>query len=360
MLSLENIVERLQENEEIQRKFHLLESEIISILNFKDFFEKLLTEMMMIFHIPYVWMTLIKGSQLAALMGRINDSDIIRKRTIYIEKLDFNEILGDLSSPVLINNGLESYAAFFPESMDCPADRAGSLAITPVTIDGEIVGGLNQWDESPARFEPDMDTSFLEQLTLKISLCLSNVAAHEKLHFFAYHDPLTGLFNRRAFEGILQREFSRCRRHGSYLSLVFLDLDAFKDVNDMYGHDAGDMALKHLANALKMQARTEDVVARLGGDEFVVMMPETGEDTAGSLMTRVQECLESRPLAQKDSMVFVSISCGVASTADPQILTADHLLKKADDRLYAAKKKKKTRMISETAYDYKPQLMGVN
>jgi diguanylate cyclase (GGDEF)-like protein len=345
MLDLESMFERLKKNEEIGRKFHILEARIISILNFKDFFEKLLTEMMAVFHIPCVWMSVIKESQLAGLISRIYDSDIIRKRTNFISADEFNDIIGRLTTPVLVNEDLTAYASFFPEDMIC---SLGSLAITPVVIDGEIAGSLNQWDFSPSRFEPDMDTSFLEQLTLKISLCLSNVSAHEKLQFFAYHDPLTGLLNRRAFEEVLQREFSRSRRHGAPLSLVYLDLDSFKQINDSYGHDIGDYALKHVAYALESHSRREDIVSRLAGDEFVIMLPEAADGAAEALMVRISDYLSRHPVAIRGTNLPVSISCGISSTVDRRIKNPDHLMQTADERLYAAKRfKKNTQMKNQ-------------
>lgn len=356
MVDMDFIFQRLKKNEEIQHKFHQLEARIISILNFKDFFEILLTEMMSVFQIPYVWMSVIKESQLANMMDPINDSAIIRKRTNFISKYEFDETIGKHSTPVLINENLESYTAFFPDEMVSPI---GSIAIAPVLIDGEIVGSLNQWDVSPSRFEPNMDTSFLEQLTMKISLCLSNVSAHEKLHFFAYHDPLTGLLNRRAFEGALQREFSRSKRHGSALSMIYLDLDSFKQINDIYGHDIGDIALMHVANALVAHSREEDIVSRLAGDEFAILLPETQKNEADAIMMRIEQYLNKYPVEFRGKALTVSISFGVSSSDDSHILTHDNLVKKADERLYEVKKKRK-KIINETRFDHAAGLLSIN
>ena len=149
-----------------------------------------------IFKVPYVWLSVIKKSSLANLINPLIHSKIIIEKTKFINRSDFNPLFGNISTPVLLNYDLSPYASFLPGGKKF---RKGSMAVAPVQIDGEIVGSLNQWDDEPTRFEPDMDTSFLEQLMMKISLCLSNVAAHEKLKHFAYHDPLTGLLNRPGF-----------------------------------------------------------------------------------------------------------------------------------------------------------------
>lgn len=340
MDNIEILLQRLKENEEIQRKFHRLESKIISILNFKDFFEILLTDIKKTFHVPYVWLSVIEESNLARLIAKLSDSAIIQNRTNYIKKSDFDKLFGKLSRPLLLNKNLEPYTIFFPNEKISPMR---SIALAPVEIEGKIVGSLNQGDVDPTRFEPDMDTSSLEQLMLKISLCLSNVTANEKLKYFAYHDPLTGLLNRRAFETALQREFSRSNRHAERLSLCFIDLDSFKPINDTYGHDIGDMALKYIADALELISRKEDIVARFAGDEFVVILPETDAEKADALMTRLQVHLDQNPINHNETTLNISLSYGISSNAERGLTSPDQLLKKADERLYAVKEKKKTR-----------------
>jgi diguanylate cyclase (GGDEF)-like protein len=328
----------ISENEKIQRRFHELESKILSILNFQDFFEILLTGMENIFNVPYVWLSVIKRSSLANLINPLYDSKIIIEKTKFINRSDFNNFFGNIASPVLISSNLAPYAFFMPRDKKY---RSGSMAVAPVEIDGEIVGSLNQWDHRPDRFEPDMDTSSLEQLMIKISLCLSNVAAHEKLKRYAFHDPLTGLPNRRAFENALNREFSRAKRHSLDLSLVFLDLDNFKWINDCHGHDAGDDALVYVAETLQSIVREEDMVARFAGDEFVIILPETATGKTEKLMHRIQQFLKHHPLSYKDVKISISLSYGITAASDPEIDNPSELLKKSDERLYAEKERKK-------------------
>ncbi len=335
--NFELMLDRLNKNEKIQRKFHELESKILSILNFQDFFEILLTEMGNIFDVPYVWLSVIKKSSLAGLINPLVNSKIIIEKTKFINRSDFDAVFGNFSTPRLINKELKSWTVFLPRENKYDT---GSMAIAPVHIDGEIVGSLNQWDASPVRFEPDMDTSFLEQLMMKVSLCLSNVAAHEKLKYFAFHDPLTGLLNRRAFETVLNSEFSRSKRHSHDLSLIFLDLDKFKQINDQHGHDVGDDALIYVAETLASIVREEDIVARFAGDEFVIILPETKAEKAELLMTRIQAYLNTQPLNHNGAKLSISLSYGITSTRDMGIDNAAALLKKADEKLYIEKKTK--------------------
>jgi diguanylate cyclase (GGDEF)-like protein len=338
MQEFEALLQRVRENEEILKRFHLLESKILSILNLKDFFENLLTEMMGIFQIPFVWVTIIRGSRLADMIDCVTHSDILRQRITFIEASAFHESFPNGPEPLLLNAGLSAYRGFFPQGRIYPIQSA---AFSPVFIDGETTGSLNQGDHCETRFEEGMDTSLLEQLMLKISLCLSNVLAHERLRFFAYHDPLTGLLNRRAFEAECEREFSRAQRHGLSMSLVFSDLDDFKGINDRHGHDIGDRALQHVARTLESISRKEDVVSRFAGDEFVMLLPETDREKAGALMRRVEEALEARPLTSDSAELSISLSYGIASGCGGSIPMPDRLMKQADQALYEVKEKKK-------------------
>jgi len=332
------ILQLLKDNEAILRKFHLLESKILAILNLEDFFESLLSEMMTIFNLPYVWVTIIEHSKLANMIEWADNAEIFQQRINFINKDEFQNCFKDISQPLLLNTDLARYRPFFPQGKIHPIR---SMALAPVFIDGEIMGSLNQGDTKQTRFEADMDTSLLEQLMIKISLCLSNVVAHEKIKFFAYHDPLTGLLNRRAFEVEFQREFSRSQRHGLNLSVVFADLDDFKQINDRYGHATGDKALQHVTNTLESMSRKEDIVSRFAGDEFVLLLPETSPDKAEALMNRIQANLDNQPLKADAAELNISLSYGIASTEDAGFSQPELLLKEADKRLYAVKSEKK-------------------
>jgi len=144
--------------------------------------------------------------------------------------------------------------------------------------------------------------------------------------------------NRRALEDELHREFSRSRRYSEILSIIFLDLDSFKEINDQHGHDTGDCVLKYVAKTLQSLSRAEDSVARFAGDEYVVILPETRADTSEFFINRVQNHLDHHPFTLNDVVFKISLSYGIASTNEVDINNSDQLLKKADERLYIAKR----------------------
>lgn len=334
-----HLLQRLKKNEEIARKFNEIEISILSILNFEDFFERLLFQIAAQFNIPYIWLSIIQES---AIFNQIKDScesENLKSAIAFVPQDRFISII-KAQKPVLANGDLTFFKDLLPDTM---IDPIGSLAIAPITLDGKLVGSINQADIDVRRFEPGIDTSLLEQLAQKVSLCLSNVTAHEQLKFLAYHDPLTGLFNRAVFERILEREFSRARRYDSDLSLIFIDFDDFKTINDTAGHSIGDKALCFLADALSSLKRKQDIVARLAGDEFVVLLPSTDIEHAEQFIQRINGHLKANPLVAGPHTFNIQLSHGIASLSDEGVSSPSGLLKAADTKMYLHKAQKKNR-----------------
>jgi diguanylate cyclase (GGDEF)-like protein len=340
MEDISEILETLRINTEISRKFFEIETNILSILNFKDLFQNLLSEIQEKFGVPFAWISLVRKSTVSDLIFELAYTEILEDRLSFIDREKLVQLLENGTKPILANLNIEHYHGLFPQNEKYPM---GSLAIIPLTLDGEIIGSLNQGDYSESRYVPGMDTALLEQLGVKVSICLSNVMAHEKLRALAYWDPLTGVLNRRAMARVLEREFKRSERYGVPLSVAFLDLDGFKQVNDRYGHDIGDRLLIHVSAHLKSMIRQTDIVARFAGDEFVVILPNTALKYAHKSVERYQSFLHKNPLRVGSTYIPISISSGLASTEDTAITDGNSLLKKADQILYQAKELKKNR-----------------
>ena len=331
----DSLLKRLEENEKTIRKFREIETRILSILDFRNFFENLLSSISTIFGVPHVWISIIQESPITGHIKQMETSSRLKSAICFISHEDFTQITEDRMEPLLANRNIAGFSPLLPQNFDC---NIGSIAVAPISLDGVIVGSLNQADMNIHRYSPDMDTDLLQNLALKISLCLSNVTAHERLKFMAYHDPLTGLLNRRVMEKILAREFERARRYQTDLSLVFMDLDKFKTINDTFGHDIGDEVLVYTAKALTKTQRKSDIVARFAGDEFVVILPSTDILACRLYIQRVTSFLKTNPLLINGKSIQVRISAGMASVlADEKIKTPREFLKKADERLYKAK-----------------------
>jgi diguanylate cyclase (GGDEF)-like protein len=166
------------------------------------------------------------------------------------------------------------------------------------------------------------------------------------LHGLATHDDLTGLLNRREMERVLTDELERAERYNRPLSLVLIDLDHFKRVNDSHGHQVGDLVLRHLASLLTGQTRAVDHVARYGGEEFALIEVET--DAPGALLSaeRIRAGLEGSPcpVPGLEGGLSITLSAGVA-TYPQHGLAAESLLRAADRALYEAKARGRNRVV---------------
>ena len=331
MIKRKELFARLQQNEKIAKKFHEIEIKILSIYNFKDLFEALLSEVQNQFGVPYVWISLIDGNEVSTLVQTLATSNDLRERMSIVDRKMFADLIKDNQKPLLVNENLDFYRQLLPPNQSYPIK---SMAVAPISLYGKVIGSFNQADFTKERFQPGIDTSLLEQLAIKVSLCLSNVVAHEKLQFMAFYDPLTGLLNRRVMESILKREFVRVKRYKTPLSVAFIDVNDFKQINDTFGHATGDELLKHIASLLVDMSRQSDVATRFAGDEFVLICPETSANSTEKMLMRLKGYIKDHPLVMESNKIPFSISYGIASTEDETILDPSALLKKADEALY--------------------------
>jgi two-component system cell cycle response regulator len=163
-----------------------------------------------------------------------------------------------------------------------------------------------------------------------------------KVEALAITDPLTELFNRRHFETVIEREFSRTIRYQSPTSCLMIDIDYFKKINDEYGHHSGDMVLKEMAKIIKSSVREIDTVARWGGEEFIILFPETKKEDALQAASRILTTASSHKFPSIP--VQITISIGIASVPDPYIDTTEKLIHASDVALYEAKTKGRNRI----------------
>lgn len=165
----------------------------------------------------------------------------------------------------------------------------------------------------------------------------------------AAHDPLTGLFNRRYFERRLREEAAHARRHRRPFSLILLDLDYFKLVNDTYGHEDGDRVLKHLAEVVQAHLREDDIACRYGGEEFVLLLRATSGTAARVVANRLRTAMASAPirLGASGELRHVAFSAGVSAADERNSFLTDDIVARADAALYRAKRAGRNRVEAE-------------
>lgn len=162
--------------------------------------------------------------------------------------------------------------------------------------------------------------------------------ARDSYRHEAESDELTGLWNRRSLQARLDQEIQETARTGNPFSVIIVDVDCFKQINDSLGHNVGDAALKHVAKCLKLSTRSGDIIGRYGGDEFVLLLPEANITDAKRAAERLRLCVASGELQNNDEPYSVSVSVGVAEIRNQPGMTSDLAVEMADKALYAAKR----------------------
>ncbi len=167
--------------------------------------------------------------------------------------------------------------------------------------------------------------------------------AEERLQLLATTDELTGLHNRRHFLDQAHREIERAQRYGTVLSLLIIDIDHFKEINDQHGHSAGDTALQHIAALMSSQKRDTDILGRIGGEEFALLLPSTTRDSAETMAQRLRRAAADQPLICQDCRLRFTLSIGGAEYG-PEHNSFDALFRAADKALYQAKQQGRNRV----------------
>ena len=214
--------------------------------------------------------------------------------------------------------------------------KKGFFVTIPLMIQNERVGVLNINDGEQDSFNVS-DLDFILNLSEFISMSISNAVLYEQTKQLAVTDGLTGISNRPNMEKALLNEFERSMRYNAPLSVVLLDVDHFKDVNDTYGHQKGDEILVALASLLKKFCRANDIAARYGGEEFLMILPQSNAQGAFKIAERVREEMMKMSFTGNESNFSVTTSCGVAELNRDFMGNTDQLVAVADQALYEAK-----------------------
>ena len=206
-----------------------------------------------------------------------------------------------------------------------------ALGVPLLGRNGQI-GWLGVFSRDPAVRFGDEDVRRLEELAERVAPAIENARRFREARQLADLDSLTGLHNRRYFYETLGREVDRAQRYQRRLSLVMVDVDGFKEINDRIGHLAGDVVLAEIADRIRQVVRSADIPCRVGGDEFAVIVPEAEVGQARQLVGRIQRAVAAQPIARAGR---VRVSAGVADLQPNDSPTS--LFERGDESLYAAK-----------------------
>jgi len=216
----------------------------------------------------------------------------------------------------------------------------------PVWASGVPVGILNLVFQEPRTFDA-AEMRLVSALGNQFGGAVERARLFKEVHQLAVTDSLTGLYNRRSFMTMFTKEIERARRYRHPISLALLDIDHFKQINDTYGHLAGDYVLVKVAQLCQEAMRRIDLVARYGGEEIIFLMPETGKVQALRAIERLRQNVEKMEVPTARGTVRLTISAGVACSTNVESIDLEQLIERADQALYQAKNsgRNKVRMI---------------
>jgi len=213
-----------------------------------------------------------------------------------------------------------------------------SQCIRPLSLAGKVLGMIvivPQGGKKPKKGLQEL----MSTISNILAMSLKNAQEYNRLKEMAVTDGLTGMYNQKGFGQFMKREFQRTRRYNKPLSLIMIDVDNFKSVNDSFGHQAGDRVLRELSGCLKRSVRQTDIVARYGGDEFAILLPETDMERAEMLVKRILHTIKHHAFEWRSERIKVEISHGVSTTLEiKKGQDEEELIHVADSRLYHMKR----------------------
>jgi diguanylate cyclase (GGDEF)-like protein len=213
--------------------------------------------------------------------------------------------------------------------------KTKNCAITPLICQDRVVGVLNLADKMEGDSFDSEDIALIELLGQLVGASIGNIKLFEKIQRQATTDGLTGLTNHKTFYEILEKELWRSRRYGGQISLIMIDIDNLKKINDAYGHRAGDKVIREVSRRVRECIRQIDIAARYGGDEFAVILPNTSLNDAIVVAERMLEAVSRTPTTWQKEQIPLSISVGLGqydADANPEDITS-----RSDQALYTAK-----------------------
>lgn len=339
---------QLLANERIWDGFRQIELRMIAAASPAEILNILTTDLVQLF--PQIDRVSIVYCDPQYELARLLEGKELEGRVIRLAQDDLAALFPQALRPRLGPCPLTLQRLLFP---DC-REPLGSCALVPLVLRGRVVGSLNQASRDASHFTSAVATDLLEHLAAVTALCLEHAVQQERLQHDVLTDPLTGVPNRRFFTRRLQEEIERWARHRQSLSCLLLDIDHFKQINDRFGHQAGDRVLQQVAQALGRDLRASDVLARYGGEEFVLLLPNTTQAQALAIAERLRVSIPELKFDFAPAPMQVTISAGLVylkPDMEAQAVSGESLLQRADAALYRAKQAGRNRIVSAAARD---------
>jgi two-component system cell cycle response regulator len=350
---LRALTEEVQRNELLLRKTQDREVELLRAHSLGELFDRVVSGLRTAYGLDVVTLSLFDPQhELRHLSGNENLSSTV------IEEVRFIDAVSPLAArlPQFDRPWLGPYDPADHELLISPTFRQGSIALIPLPREERAIGVVAFGSRETRRFTSDLAADFLAHLGKVVAISLENAVNRARLVRSGVTDFLTGWHNRRYFHNRLREELARAERTGKALACLMIDVDHFKEINDRFGHLAGDEALKEVARRAEAEIRAGDTGARFGGDEFAILLAGAESVHAVKLAERIHQSVGATPIrVHGGAHVTVTLSIGLA-TAKPQPqprthdyrVLAERLIAEADASLYRAKSAGRNRVAVST------------
>lgn len=316
---------------EISETLRDILSELTLQLDLEELLEHILRSLSRVIPFTAAAVSLLNGDQLRFVAGhRISKEG-------HLSAFSLPDI--PLSLAYLPDHNLESIIAFLSRNSIIQDYLGGEKFLSwinvPLILRGKLVGFLSMGNHTAQAYN-DSEVKLAKSFADEVSIAIENARLFKEIQTLAITDSLTGLYNRRHFYQMANMEFIRSSRYNRPLSLLMIDVDHFKRINDTYGHLVGDKVLNNVAQKCFLKVRGGDLAGRYGGEEFTLLLPETNEASALALAERLREMIAETPLMIDQGPVNITVSIGVAQK-DNSCNNLEDLLRRSDEALYNAK-----------------------
>ena len=305
---------------------------VTSALELNQVLDQILVQLAKV--VPYfsAAINLIEGEDVRIVAGRgFPDSSKIIDRKFHANDSLLMEAYRT-SRPLILADAQQH--ATFQNWADDPEVR-GWMGV-PLIARGQVIGFLTIDHHEMNAYQKE-HAALAQAFANEVAIAIENARLFQEVQILAITDPLLGIYNRRHFYQLANEEFKRFKRYHAHFSMVMFDLDHFKDVNDKFGHQAGDQVLRHVVARCQENLREQDIFGRYGGEEFVILTHQADNQAARQVADRLREVLAERPIRHGNHQVSISASFGVCELTEdcPDL---DELINRADQALYTAKR----------------------
>jgi two-component system cell cycle response regulator len=347
---LKDLLQHAHRNQRIMSRHQAFDLKLIGSSSFRELLENLFSTLAKTSDLDIVTLTLIDPQHnLRRILRDLNIDAMAFPDLLFVAHENELALAGNpLKKPRLGNYDPALHDAMFAHYPGKPK----SVAIVPLIRRKKLIGSINLGSNHVPRFSANMATDFIEHMASIIAICLENVVNNEHLTYIGLTDPLTDVSNRRHTDLKLMEETGRARRQQYSIACMYLDIDHFKQINDTYGHQGGDEALREVAARIKAELRLSDTLGRFGGEEFVVLLINAELADAMHVAERIRASIAAKAFEFSSGQECkASISIGLSTVSPEQNLgkyedVVNGMLKRADKALYQAKQQGRNQVCS--------------